>query len=188
VTSNSLRLYSQPARRPPVDELLRRPDARHRKYKIKVTVVDEYTVKVKWTRPYFADEFTLLILIIPAMYSVDKMANRSHSISCPRSSPRGSTIIGQQQDVRHRPMKFGEWTKNERLVRTQPRLLGPTVLLPRVIFPAISNPNTAREMCCRTMTGFVPTRTCSGPEINVKRERYAGRLRLSGSTVTSATT
>src|SRR5262249_55615690 len=44
------------------------------KYKIKVTVVDDYTVKVKWTKPYFqAEEFTLGVPIIPRhVYSVNE--------------------------------------------------------------------------------------------------------------------
>ena len=37
-------------------------------------VVDNYTVKVRWTKPYFmADEFTLGVPIIPRhVYSVDE--------------------------------------------------------------------------------------------------------------------
>jgi ABC-type transport system substrate-binding protein len=44
------------------------------KYKIKVTVVDKYTVKFQWTEPYFlADEYTLNNFIMPRhVYGMDE--------------------------------------------------------------------------------------------------------------------
>lgn len=44
------------------------------KYKIKVTVIDKYTVKFQWTEPYFlADEYTLYNFIMPRhVYGMDE--------------------------------------------------------------------------------------------------------------------
>src|SRR5579859_2396513 len=62
-------------RRGLLSQLLRgsRGKTKEDKWKIKVTVVDPYTVKMKWTKPYFmADEFSLGLPLLPKhIYSVD---------------------------------------------------------------------------------------------------------------------
>jgi peptide/nickel transport system substrate-binding protein len=128
------------------------PDAKDEaeKIKIRVNVVDPYTVKVRWLKPYFnAEEFTLDIYILPKhVFSVDA---KGELISTDLSSPEfakgfndhwaNSTLIGTG------PMKIVSWKKTERLelVRNTD-YWGKPFYYSKVVFRNIPNPNTSLEM------------------------------------------
>jgi ABC-type transport system substrate-binding protein len=128
------------------------PDAKDEseKIKIKVTAVDKYTVKVKWTKPYFqSKEFTLGIQMIPRhVYSVDA---KGEPISLDISSEEfakgfndhwaNSMLIGTG------PLMFSKWTKNERLELVRnPDYWGKPFYFSKVVYRNIPNPNTSLKM------------------------------------------
>ena len=128
------------------------PDAKDEseKIKIRVTVVDKYTVKVKWTKPYFqADEFTLGIPIIPKhVYSVDAKGEALSLDFLSEEFAKGfndhwanSILVGTG------PMMFSKWTKNDRLeLSRNPDYWGKPFYFNKVVFRNIPNPNTSLEM------------------------------------------
>lgn len=128
------------------------PDAKEEseKIKVRVSVVDPYTVKVKWLKPYFnAEEFTLDIFILPKhVFSVDA---KGELISTDISSAEfakgfndhwaNSTIIGTG------PMMLTAWKKTERLeIVRNPDYWGKPFYFSKVVFRNIPNPNTSLEM------------------------------------------
>lgn len=119
------------------------------KHKIKVSRIDDYTVKVKWTKPYFmADEFTLGAGVIPRhVYSVDR---NGEPISFDFSSKEfadgfnnhwaNTTMCGTG------PLIFKEWKKGVRTVLVRnPDYWGKPFYFSQVIYQYISNPNTALQ-------------------------------------------
>src|ERR1043166_2655054 len=128
------------------------PDAKDEseKIKIKVTVLDKYTVKVKWTKPYFqSDEFTLGIPIIPKhVYGVDAKGEPLSLDILSEEFAKGfndhwanSILVGTG------PMMFSKWTKNDRLELVRnPDYWGNPFYFNKVVFRNIPNPNTSPEM------------------------------------------
>ncbi|MGQ0637415.1 MAG: ABC transporter substrate-binding protein [Planctomycetaceae bacterium] len=133
------------------------PDATDasQKYKIKVTLVDDYTVKVKWTKPYFlADEFTLAAFaIIPRhVYSVNE---NGEPISFDFSSKEFAEGFNNHWANRAMcgtgPLMFKEWKKEQRLVlERNPDYWAEPFYFSQVIFRCIPNPNTVREQALQT--------------------------------------
>jgi len=97
------------------------PDAEDpsQRYKIKVTVVDDYTVKVKWTKPYFlAPEFTLAgFPIIPRhVYSVDEYGEPiSFDFSSREFAEGFNAHWANTRLCGSGPMMFERWRRNEYL-------------------------------------------------------------------------
>lgn len=127
------------------------PDAKDasQKYKIKVTLVDDYTVKVKWTKPYFqAEEFTLGVPIIPRhVYSVDKNGEPiSFDFSSKEFAEGFNNHWANRAMCGSGPMMFKEWSKDERVVlERNPDYWGEPFFFSKVIFRCIPNSNTSRE-------------------------------------------
>lgn len=128
------------------------PDAKEEseKIKIRVTVVNDYELKIKWLKPYFLiEEFTLGIGIIPRhIYSVDE---KGEPISLDVTSEEfakgfndhwhNSMLCGTG------PMKFSLWKKNERLELVRnPDYHGQPFYFSKVVFKNIPNPNTSLQM------------------------------------------
>ncbi|MGM0490386.1 MAG: ABC transporter substrate-binding protein [Planctomycetota bacterium] len=96
------------------------PEDETDQYKIRVKVVDDYTVKIRWTEPYFlAEQFTLgAIPMIPRhVYSVDE---RGEPISFDFTSKEFADGFNSHwangMMCGTGPMMFRQWTRNQRLV------------------------------------------------------------------------
>jgi len=138
------------------------PDAKEasEKYKIKVTVVDDYTVKVKWTKPYFqAEEFTLGVPIIPRhVYSVnDKGEPISFDFSSKEFAEGFNNHWANRQMCGTGPLVFREWAKEERVtLERNPDYWGAPFYFSRVIFRAIPNSNTSRQQALQNELDWAP--------------------------------
>ncbi len=120
-------------------------------FKIKVTLPrgDKYTVKIKWTKPYFdADDFTLGVPIIPRhVFSVDKNGD---PISFDFSSKEFATGFNNHWANRQMcgtgPMIFKEWSREQRVVlERNPDYWGQPYYFKQLIYRHIKNPNTALQ-------------------------------------------
>jgi ABC-type transport system substrate-binding protein len=130
------------------------------KYKIKVTAIDDYTVKVKWSKPYFqAEEFTLGIPIIPRhVYSVNE---KGEPISFDFSSKEFAEGFNNHWANRLMcgtgPMIFKEWSKEERVVlERNTDYWGEPFFFSKVIFRCIPNPNTSRQQALQNELDWGP--------------------------------
>jgi peptide/nickel transport system substrate-binding protein len=120
------------------------------KIKIKVTAVDKYTVKVKWTKPYFlSTEFTLGIQMIPKhVYSVDAKGEPISLDILSEEFAKGfndhwanSMLVGTG------PLMFTKWTKNDRLeLARNPDYWGKPFYFNKLVYRNIPNPNTSLKM------------------------------------------
>lgn len=128
------------------------------KRKVKVTKVDDYTVKVKWNKPYFmADEFTLGMQVMPRhVYSVD---SEGQPISLDFSSKEfaegfnnhwaNTTMCGTG------PLIFKEWKKGERVtLQRNPDYWGNPFYFDKVVYEFISNPNTSLQKVLQNELDF----------------------------------
>ncbi|HEV2970856.1 MAG TPA: ABC transporter substrate-binding protein [Pirellulales bacterium] len=119
------------------------------RYKIKVSLVrgDKYTVKVKWTKPYFlADDFTLRVFIMPRhVFSVDEKGDPiSFDFSSKEFADGFNNHWANRAMCGTGPMMFKEWTKEQRLVlERNPDYWGEPYYFSRLIYRHIKNPNTA---------------------------------------------
>lgn len=117
------------------------------RYKIKVEVVDDYTVKIRWNQPYFlAEEVTLsLVPIIPRhVFSVDE---NGELVSLDFTGKEFADAFNDHWANRLMcgtgPLMFEEWRREERLVlRRNPNYWGAPFYFNEVVFSAESNPNT----------------------------------------------
>jgi len=128
------------------------PEAREEseRIKIRVSVLDPYTLRVKWTKPYFlSDLFTLGIPVIPRhVYSVDEKGEPISLDFLSEEFARGfnnhwhnSLLCGTG------PLRFVLWKKNERLeLARNPSYWGSPFYFSRVVFRNIPNPNTSLQM------------------------------------------
>ncbi|MBV8881899.1 MAG: peptide-binding protein [Planctomycetaceae bacterium] len=120
------------------------------KWKIKVSVVDPYTVKMKWTKPYFmADEFSLgLPLLAKHIYSVDAKGEPiSNDVSSEEFAKGFNDHWANSMLIGTGPMMFSSWKKNERLELVRnPDYWGKPFYFSKVVFRNIPNSNTALEM------------------------------------------
>ncbi len=128
------------------------PDAKDEseKYKIKVTAVDKYTVKVQWSEPYIlAQEFTLGISVMPRhVYSVNEKGepisldfrNSKEFADAFNNHWANTTMCGTG------PLIFKEWRREDKvsLVRN-PDYWGAPYYFSSVVYLHISNPNTALQ-------------------------------------------
>ncbi len=90
------------------------------RYKIRVSVVDDYTVTIQWTEPYFlAELFTMAAVpMIPRhVYSVDEYGEPiSFDFSSREFAEGFNTHWANGMMCGTGPMMFREWVANERLV------------------------------------------------------------------------
>ncbi len=117
------------------------------RYKIKVTVVDDYTVKVKWTKPYFlAAEFTLAgFPIIPRhVYSVDERGEPiSFDFSSREFAEGFNAHWANTRMCGSGPMMFQQWVRNERLELVRFKdYWGKPYYFSRIVMRCIPNSNT----------------------------------------------
>jgi ABC-type transport system substrate-binding protein len=137
------------------------PDAvdASRKYKIKVTVVDDYTAKIKWTKPYFrAEDFTLgdIYMIPRHVFGVNE---EGEPISFDFSSKEFADGFNNHWANRRMcgtgPLQFAEWSREERVILDRnPVYWGPPFYFSRAIFRCIPNPNTARQNALQNELDF----------------------------------
>ncbi len=90
------------------------------RYKIRVSVVDDYTVKVRWTEPYFlAKQFTLggIAMIPRHVYSVDEHGEPiSFDFTSKEFADGFNTHWANRMMCGTGPMMFREWVRDDRLV------------------------------------------------------------------------
>jgi peptide/nickel transport system substrate-binding protein len=131
------------------------------KYKIKVTAVDDYTVKIKWTKPYFlAEECSLLVdaFIIPRhVFSVnDKGEPISFDFASKEFADGFNSHWANRQMCGTGPYMFKKWDKEERVVvERNPDYWGNPAYFSRLIFRCIPNANTARQMALQNELDWV---------------------------------
>jgi peptide/nickel transport system substrate-binding protein len=119
------------------------------KYKIKVSLVrgDPYTVKIKWTKPYFnADEFTLGVAIIPRhVFSVDAKGDPISFDFTSKEFAKGfNDHWANRKMCGTGPMIFKEWVRDQRVVlERNPNYWGQPFYFNRLIYRHIKNLNTA---------------------------------------------
>lgn len=120
------------------------------RYKIKVSVVDDYTVKVKWTKPYFlAAEFTLAgFPIIPRhVYSVDEHGEPiSFDFSSREFAEGFNSHWANTRMCGSGPMMFRQWKRNDRLELVRfDDYWGQPYYFSYLVMRRISNTNTAAQ-------------------------------------------
>jgi ABC-type transport system substrate-binding protein len=121
------------------------------RYKIKVSLVrgDKYTVKVKWTKPYFqADEFTIGVPIIPRhVFSVDEKGNPiSFDFTSKEFADGFNNHWANRMMCGTGPMIFKEWKRDQRVVlERNPYYWGEPYYFSRLIYRHIANQNTALQ-------------------------------------------
>ncbi len=121
------------------------------RYKIKVSVVDDYTVKIKWSEPYFlADQFTLggVTMIPRHVYSVDEHGEPiSFDFTSKEFADGFNTHWANGKMCGTGPMKFREWVRKDRLVLDRFNdYWGEPFFFSQLRMRCISNPNTMVQM------------------------------------------
>lgn len=121
------------------------------RYKVKVKVVDDYTVKIKWSEPYFmADEFTLAgFAMIPRhVFSVDEDGEPiSFDFSSKEFADGFNNHWANNKMCGTGPMRFIEWNQNERLVLERfDDYWGEPYFFSQLYYRCIPNPNTPVEL------------------------------------------
>jgi ABC-type transport system substrate-binding protein len=128
------------------------PEARDEseKIKIRVTVVDLHTLKVKWTKPYImSEEFTLGVPIIPKhIFSLDdKGEPLSLDVASEEFAKGFNDHWANSIPSGTGPMMISAWKKNDRLeLARNPDYWGKPFYFSKVVFRNIPNLNTSRQM------------------------------------------
>jgi ABC-type transport system substrate-binding protein len=129
-----------------------------RRRKIQVAIVDKYTVKIRWTKPYMlATEWTLAIPIIPRhVFSVDEQGEPiALNYSLKEFADGFNQHWANTKMCGTGPLMFQRWTRNERLVLVRnPKYWGRPYPFARVDFRCIPNPNTSVEMLLQNDLDF----------------------------------
>lgn len=130
------------------------------RYKIKVSVVDDYTVKVRWTEPYFlAKQFTLggVTMIPRHVYSVDEHGEPiSFDFTSKEFADGFNTHWANGMMCGTGPMMFREWVRKDRLVLDRfPGYWGEPFYFSQLRLRCIPNPNTMVQMGLQTELDWV---------------------------------
>ena len=138
------------------------PEAKDPKdrYKVKVKAVGKYTVKIKWSEPYFlADEFTLAgFPMIPRhVFSVDENGEPiSFDFSSKEFADGFNNHWANSRMCGTGPMRFIEWERNSRLVLKRfADYWGEPYYFSELYFRCIPNPNTPVELVLQNELDFV---------------------------------
>ncbi|MBS0265929.1 MAG: hypothetical protein JSS02_28620 [Planctomycetes bacterium] len=131
------------------------------KYKIKVTTVDDYTVKIKWTKPYFlAEEYSLLTdyYVIPRhVFSVNEKGEPiSFDFSSKEFADGFNSHWANRQMCGTGPWQFKRGDKEERIAfERNPDYWGAPAYFSRLIFRCVPNSNTSRQMALQNEIDWV---------------------------------
>jgi ABC-type transport system substrate-binding protein len=129
------------------------PDAQTdaEKYKVRVTVIDPYTVKVQWSEPYFlAKEFTLGGFgVMPRhVYGFDENGEPI-SLDYRNSKEFADAFNNHWANTRMcgtGPLIFQKWKKEEEVtLKRNPEYWGEPYYFDQVVYRHIANPNTALQ-------------------------------------------
>ncbi len=129
------------------------------RYKIKVTIVDKYTVKVRWTEPYFQSmEFTLGIPVIPRhVFSVDRHGDPIALNYSLREFGEGfNNHWANTRMCGTGPMMYKSWVRGQRLQLVRnPRYWGEPFHFKRIVYHCIPNANTSTHKAMLNELDFV---------------------------------
>ena len=120
------------------------------KYKIKVTVIDKYTIKFQWTEPYFlADEYTLNNFIMPRhVYGMDENGEPI-SLDFRNSKEFADAFNNHWANTKMcgtGPLIFETWDKeNSSSMARNEEYWGQPFYFKRLIYRYVSNPQTALQ-------------------------------------------
>ncbi|HWB00799.1 MAG TPA: ABC transporter substrate-binding protein [Pirellulales bacterium] len=120
-------------------------DEEHR-YKIRIEAIDDYTFKVRWTKPYFlSDESTLMVAVIPRhVFSVDRHGDLiSLDFSSKEFAEGFNDHWANTRMCGTGPMVFVDWNRNERMALARnPEYWGKPFFFSRIVFGAEPNSYT----------------------------------------------
>ncbi|MBP90242.1 MAG: hypothetical protein CMJ64_26625 [Planctomycetaceae bacterium] len=120
-----------------------------KKVKIKLTVIDKYNVKIKWTKPYFlADEYTLMIQMCPRhIYSVDENGEPiSFDFSSKEFADGFNSHWANMKICGTGPMILKEYEKSNRIVfERNPGYWGDPYYFSKIVYRYITNLNTSTQ-------------------------------------------
>jgi ABC-type transport system substrate-binding protein len=131
------------------------------KFKIKLTVVDKYNVKIQWSEPYFlADEFTLANPIMPRhVYGVDE---NGEPISLDfRNSQEFAKAFNEHwantKMCGTGPLIFEEWKKEDHAsLNRNDDYWGRPFYFSRAVYRYVSNPQTALQQVLQNDLDWAP--------------------------------
>jgi len=127
------------------------PDAEDdsQRYKIVVTVVDKYTVKIRWRKPYFlAKEFTLGVPLIPRhVYSVDENGDPvAFNMRLKEFADAFNKHWANGMMCGTGPLMYQRYERNQKLVLVRnPDYWGKPYHFDRVVYRCIPNTNTMQQ-------------------------------------------
>lgn len=137
------------------------PDATDSAQQIKVVVklVDKYTVKVRWRKPYFLmKDFTLAeVYIIPRhVFSVDRNGEPiSFDFHSKEFADGFNNHWANKLMCGTGPLRFKQWEQSQRLLlERNPDFWGSPYYFSGLTYRCISNPNTARQMIMQRELDF----------------------------------
>ena len=165
--------------------------------KIKVSIVDKYTIKVRWTKPYFlSKECTLTVPMFPRhVFSVDKNGEPlALNVMLKEFGEGFNNHWANTKMCGTGPLRFHSWTRNQRLVLVRNESYwGKPFPFKRLVYQCIPNTNTALQKVLQNDLDFSssPTRTSTfsaRTSRQSKRGRSSWRIIPTRATVTSDTT